>query len=149
MRIVLGLAILGATCFGQTHGTWRLDSTHSTFNKEIRPRSLSLRIEQHPKGEVLTFDRVERDGRVTSSSTVLYLDGASRDVEDFGCTGTQSSRRIDEQTVEMVRVCGNGESSKTTRWRLAHPNELILEIRVRQADGRQFEDRLVLRRQPN
>jgi hypothetical protein len=40
--------------------------------------------------------------------TILYLDGTSRDFQDFGCSGTQSSRRVDSQTVEILLQCANG-----------------------------------------
>ena len=147
MRVLLGLAVLAPSCFGQTYGTWKLDSARSSFTRETRPKSLTLRIGQHPKGEVLTVDRVERDGRITSSSTVLYLDGAPHEFQDFGCAGKQSSRRIDSQTVEILRVCESGEWIRTTRRSAPQPNELVLEIVVYEPGGRQFEDRLVLKRQ--
>jgi hypothetical protein len=147
MRILLGLALLAGNGFGQAYGTWKMDASHSTFTGETHPKSLTLRIGKHPKGEVFTLDRVEVDGRTTSSSTVLYLDGTPRNFEDSGCSGIQSSRRIDSQTVEVLRICKSGEWSRMTRRSWAQWNELVLKTVVHKADGRQFERHLVLKRQ--
>ena len=68
-----------------------------------QPKSLTLRIEPHAKGEVFTLDRTEANGRTTSSSILLYFDGTARAFQDAGCSGTQSSRRLDSRTVEILR----------------------------------------------
>lgn len=111
------------------------------------PKSLTIRIEPHPKGEVYTFDRLEANGRMTSVSSILYLDGKSRDFRDFGCSGTQSSRRVDSRTVEILRTCANGEWTLSIRRLSAAPQELVLEITEQQPDGRRFERRLILDKQ--
>ena len=36
-------------------------------------------------------------GYADQSSTILYLNGKSREFEGFGCSGTQLSRRLDAQ----------------------------------------------------
>ena len=113
MRILLVSTLLWATCFGQglegTSGTWKMNAARSTFAGGSPFKSLTVRIERHPKGEVLTLDRIETDGRSTSSSTILYFDGEPRRFDDFGCSGIQSSRRADERTVEIVRKVASGE----------------------------------------
>ena len=124
-----------------------MDSARSNFAGGVRPKSLTVRIEQHPKGEVFTIDRVESDGRVTSSSTVLYLDGAARDFREVGCSGTQSSRRIDKTTIEILRKCAGGEWSRCIGRTSAQTGELVLEISEHKADGHRFERQLVLERQ--
>ena len=134
MRFFLTPVLLAATCFGQPFGTWR--SGH-----------LTVRVEPHPKGEVFTLDRTEPDGRITSSSTILYFDGRARDFQDFGCSGTQSSRRVDGTTVEILRECGMGEWTRFVRRSSAKPNELVLEITEQRADGRRFERRFILEKQ--
>src|SRR6266581_3154238 len=117
MRVLLVSTLLSATCFGQglegasgtwPSGTWKMNAARSTFAGGAPFKSLTVRIERHPKGEVLTLDRIETDGRTTSSSTILYQDGEPRRFEDSGCSGIQSSRRADERTVEIVRMCASG-----------------------------------------
>lgn len=147
MRILLGLALVAGNCLGQTYGTWKMDVFHSTLTGETQPKSVTLRIGKHPKGEVVTLDRVEVDGRTTSSSAILYLDGTPRDFEGVGCSGVQSSRRIDSQTVEVLHTCRSGGWSRTTRRSLAQANVLVLDIVVHQADGHQFQKQMVLKRQ--
>jgi len=51
-----------------------MNAARSTLAGDIRPKSLTVRIEPHAKGEVFTLDRIEADGRSTSSSTILYLE---------------------------------------------------------------------------
>jgi hypothetical protein len=70
MPIVVG-AISPA---GTPAGIWKMNAARSTFAGDIQPQSLTLRIEAHAKGEGFTLDRIEADGRATSSSTILYFE---------------------------------------------------------------------------
>ena len=143
MRAALLLIPLGAACWaGATYGRWELNSALSTFAGDTRPRSLTIRIEPHAKGEVFTLDRLEADGRAATSSTLLYLDGAEREFRDGGCSGTQSSRRIDSQTIEILRHCGAGVWIRLVG-RTTPNNQLILETSEHRADGRRFDRRLL------
>jgi len=137
------LILTWACCAGSILGTWRMDPRQSTFAGQSAPNSLLLRIERHAKGEVFTVDRVESDGRRTSSSTVLYLDGALRAFQDFECSGSQSSRGTDSNTVEIVRNCELGHWIRLTRKLAGADRQLVLEITEQYADGRRFERRLV------
>ena len=128
-------------------GTWGLNAARSTFSGDTQPRSLTIRIEPHAKGEVFTLDRTETNGRSTSSSVLLYLDGMERAFNDAGCSGTQSSRRLDSRTVEIRNGCAGGQSTRVIRRLGEGPNELVLEINDQYADGRHYERRLVLERQ--
>lgn len=148
MRTTLMLLALSALCCANSAlGTWKMDDTRSTFTGSPRPRSLTVRIEPHPKGEVFTLDRIEADGRATSSSTVLYFDGSPRDFQDFDCSGTQTSRRVDSQTVEILRKCGSGEWIRYIRRSPAQPKEMIFDVTEGRPDGQRFERRLVLTKQ--
>ena len=151
MRVLLASIVFSITCFGQssdgTSGTWKVNTVRSTFAGGAPFRSLIARIERHPKGEVFTLDRIETDGRTTSSSTILYLDGEPRRFEDFGCSGIQLSRRVDERTVEIVRMCASGGWMRILRRASAKSNELVLEITEQSADGRRLDRRLTLEKQ--
>src|SRR5947207_15258596 len=109
MRILLVSTLLWATCFGQglegASGTWKMLAARSTFAGGSPFKSLIVRIERHPKGEVLTLDRIETDGRATNYSTILYFDGEPSQFEDFGCSGIQSTRRAEARPEEIVRMC--------------------------------------------
>jgi hypothetical protein len=61
-------------------------------------------------------------------------------------SGTQSSRRIDSQTIEILRNCGAGASTRLVR-RTAPKSELVLEISEQHADGRRFDRRLIFDKQ--
>jgi len=115
MRTILILTVCSTACWaGSILGTWRMDRGRSRFAGADQPQSFTVRIEPHAKGHVFTVDRLDADGRNTSFSSVLYLDGTSHDFQDFGCSGSQSSRWRDEQTIEIRRMCSNGEST----WRV-------------------------------
>ena len=148
MRIVALLTLLGAAaCRAEAvFGNWKMNAARSTFTGDSQLRSFTVRIEPHAKGEVFTTDRIEADGRATSSSTILYFDGAPRDFRDFDCSGTQSSRRLDDQTVEILRKCAGGEWTRIVRRSARPPKELILDI-TEQNNGRRSERRLVLEKQ--
>ena len=151
MRVLLGWMLLPATCFGQGRdvpsGTWKINAARSTFAGSAPFKSLIARIERHPKGEVFTLDHIQTDGRTTSYSTILYLDGEPRRFEDFGCSGIQSSRRTGERTVEIVRMCASGGWMRLLRRTSAKTNELVLEITEQSADGRRFDRRLTFEKQ--
>ena len=148
MRIVRLLVLIATVGWAEAaFGTWKMNAARSTFSGDGQPRILTVRIEPHAKGEVLTMDRTEADGRATSSSMILYLDGTARDFEDFDCTGTQSSRRVDGRTVEILRHCASGKSNRLVRRLAAQPNELILDITEQHPDGRRFERHLVFEKQ--
>jgi hypothetical protein len=112
-----------------------------------RPKSITIRIEPHAKREVFTLDRIEADGRATTSSTILYFDGQPREFQDLGCSGTQSSRRVDSQSVEILRTCASGGWTRFVRRLAAQPNELVMEVTEQRAGGRRLDRRLVLEKQ--
>ena len=151
MRLFLLPALLTAMCSGgdpeSAIGIWKMNPARSTLSGGAQPSSFTVRIEPHVKGEVFTLDRTERDGRTTSSSSILYLDGTPRNFEDHECSGTQTSRRVDGHTVELLRKCGNREWTWLVRRTSAKVNELVLEVTGRDADGRRIEWRLVLEKQ--
>ena len=128
-------------------GTWRLNAARSTFAGDTQPKSLTVRIEPHAEGEVFTLDRTETNGQSTSSSVLLYFDGRARAFTEAGCSGTQSSRRLDTRTVEILHGCPGGQSTRVVRRSGERPNELVLEITDQYPDGRHYERRLVLERQ--
>jgi hypothetical protein len=145
MRIILLLVLAGGAGWGGggAIGVWKLSPGRSNFGADRQPRSLILRIERHPSGELFTVDRTEQDGRSTTESTVLFLDGKPRDYQGLDCRGTQSSQRVDNRTVEILRTCEAGAWIRIVR-RVTTRSELILEVNAKQADGREVERRLVL-----
>ena len=91
MRMILLPMSLVAACWAHAEfGTWTLNVARSTFEGDNQPRSLTVRMEPHVKGQVFTMDRIEADGRMMSASTILYLDGTRRDLI---AEGTSSPHR--------------------------------------------------------
>jgi len=150
VRIVLLQALLiGSSCAGPDRaedalGIWRVNPDRSTG-----PYSdvLTVRFETHGKEEIFTLDMMDWRGRATTSSSILYFDGKPRDFQDSVCSGTQSSWRVDSNTVEILRNCANGQLLRLVRRLSGKPKELVLEITEQKLDGRHNERRLVLKKQ--
>ena len=148
MRTVLFLIVITAACRADAmFGTWKMDVGRSRITGSAPPKDFTVRIEPNAKGEVFTPDRIESDGRTMSSSTLLYFYGAPRDFEDFGCSGTQSSRRLDGQTVEILRVCASGEWTCLIRQSAVQSKEIIIDITEKRGGRSNVEWRVVLKKQ--
>lgn len=146
MRAALLLLSIGAASWaGEAFGVWKLDQASSTPPEN--QRKVTLRIEPHTRGEVFTLDTVAVDGSASTSSTILYFDGKIRDYRDAACTGTQSSRRLDDRTVEIQRECSKGEYSQLIRRTTVEPGVLVLEITEQHPNGRRSKRRLVMEKQ--
>ena len=146
MRLGRLLMLLGAATSwaGEAFGVWKLNLARST--PAGNEKSVTLRIEPHAKGEVFTLDMVAADGRASTSSTILYFDGKPREFHDHTCSGTQSSRRLDSRTVEILRECAGGGETRLMR-QAVQPGVLTLEVTERYPDGRRAERRLVMEKQ--
>ena len=144
MRTALLITSLGATSWaGEAFGVWKLNLARSTLGGS--QQSVTVRIEPHTRGEVFTLDTRAADGRASTFSTILYLDGKPRDFQDSTCSGTQLSHRVDSRTVEIVRECVGGQVRLIRR--AEKPGVLILEITEQNSDGRRSERRLVMEKQ--
>jgi hypothetical protein len=137
------LATLLATTFwaGSAFGVWKLIPARST--PDPNQKALTLRIEPHLRGEVFTVETQAWDGRSSTLSTILYLDGKPREYQDSACSGTQSSRRLDGGAVEILRACEGGGHVRLVR-RSPSPAVLILDIEELDSNGRRTVRRLVL-----
>jgi hypothetical protein len=148
MRMVFLLTVIvTAKCAEPAFGTWKVNANRSTFTGGAAPRSLTVRIEPHAKGEVFTLERVEKDGRATSSSTILYFDNTPRDLQDFDCVGAQSSRRLDGRTIEIRRDCAGSTGIWVVRRQTDKSKELIIDITEKRRSGPNLDWRLVLEKQ--
>ena len=124
-------------------GIWRVNLVRSTARYS---NIESVGFQPHVKGEVFTLYRFDGEGRTTTSSTILYFDGRERDMEDFGCRGTQSSRIVDSGTVEIVRKCTGGQRITFVRRLSTRSNELTLEV-TEETKGDRIDRRMVLERE--
>jgi len=141
--------LLGLACSAQdAFGTWKMNPARSTFVGDPHPRAITVRIEPHAKGQTFTFDRIRSNGQATTFSIILYMDGKDRDFHGAACSGSQSSRRLNEKTVELILKCESGQSSHFVRRIVPdHPSDLILDITEELPDGRHLERHLVLEKQ--
>ena len=148
MRTLPLLILLATTCRADgAFGTWKMNPSRSALRGDPQPKTFTARFEAHPRGEVFTVDRVSGDGRATTSSVILYLDGKRRAFQNHSCSGTQSSQRLDSRTVEILLNCQDGRWVRLVR-RLEPPaRELILDIINTMPDGRRFASRLILERE--
>ena len=101
-RLFPAAVVLAAICFGQPFGTWKLKAARSTFAGDIRPKSLTVRIEPRARGEVVTVYRTEINGQASSCSMVLYLDGVAR---GFRKTSAQGRSPHGGLTARPLKSC--------------------------------------------
>jgi hypothetical protein len=141
--LLLTLIVIG-NCSEWVFGVWMVKTSRSTFVGVRAPKSLTVRIEPHAKGEVFTVERVENDGRATSSSSILYFDSTPRDFQDFDCVGTQSSRKLDGRTIEIRRNCAGSDGIWFVRHTPDNSKELMIEITEKRRPGPNLDWRLVL-----
>ena len=142
MRAALLIVLAAVSWGGDAFGVWKLNRARSTL--AANQKTMSLRIEPHIRGEVFTLEAVTRDGRASTSSTILYFDGKARQYQDSSCSGTQLSRRLDSQTVVILRTCDSGAWTRLVRRLSTGPGEMVFEITEQQNDGRRIERRVVL-----
>jgi len=148
MRIVPLIVIVAICQANSTFGNWKMNAARSTFAGGGQPKSLSVRIEPHAKGEVFTLDRVESNGSATSSSSILYLDGTPREIQDFDCAGKQSSSKLDGRTIEIKRTCAGTEGTWLIRQSLKASTELLIDItEIWQPPGPSREWHMILEKQ--
>jgi hypothetical protein len=139
---------ISAACWAQeAFGTWKMNPSRSSLGPDSHAREITLRIERHAKGEVFTVDRILANGRAATSSMILYLNGQPRAFQGETCSGTQSSQRLDERTVEVRFQCQNGRSVLMVRRISAEARILILEISDQLPGSRRLQCRLVLEKQ--
>jgi hypothetical protein len=141
MRVVLPVLFVAASWGGDVFGVWKLNLQRSTI--AVGQKTVSVRIDPHTRGEVFTLKTVTPDGRTSTSSTILYLDGKAREFQDATCSGTQSSRLLDGRTVEIARECAGGGKVRLLR-KSVNAEVLILEISELYLDGSRSDQRLVL-----
>ena len=128
-RVLVVLAFAASDCWSQqAFGTWKVNPTRSTFGTNPHDKEIILRIEQRAKGEVVTLDRILPNGVAATTSIVLFMDGQPRAFRGEQCSGTQSSNRLDDRTVEARFQCQNGRSVRMVRRTSPGTRDLVLEI---------------------
>lgn len=147
MRLRFTLILLTDCCAAQQQfGSWTLNIARSSFGGDSRPKAVALRIEPHPRGEVVTFETTEMDGRAVTNSTLLYLDGNYRRSDEAECQGSESSARLKNGELEIVRNCTSGPSSRLVRRVAPGGKEIVFEILVQRPQGSSFQQMLVFER---
>jgi len=146
------MILLGTSCWAQDmFGTWKMNPARSQFSDDNHhPRAVTVRIEPHEKGEVFTYDRINSNGQAVTVSMIVYLDGKERNGQACFCSGgstTQSSRRLDERTIEIIAKCGNGLWSRIIRRLSADAHDLILDMTKSQPNGLRVKRQLVFEKQ--
>jgi hypothetical protein len=128
-------------------GTWKMNPARSKLSW-TDPRSITVRIEPHPKGEVFTYERIMLNGQGVTFSVILYLDGQPREWQDSDCSGTLRSQRVDSRTVEIVGTCADGRHWRFIRRIDPNGRDLILDQAESGPGTRGVERHLVLEKQP-
>ena len=81
-------------------GTWKLNTTKSTFSPAPGPKSLTLKFESVPEGIKLTSEGVNAEGEATRGGYLSKFDG--KEVPMIGNPNAEISapKKIDDNTYE-------------------------------------------------
>ena len=149
MRSATFWLLLAVTCSGQASGTWKLNSARSRFPDAPVPKSVTVRYELQPGGEVWTFYQVRADGVAETVSQALRFDG-----REYGCGGlgldeqpdTVVSRKPDSRTAEVLYKKSGRLARRVVRTVSADGRQMTLEIRVIPERGPIREGKLIFER---
>ena len=151
MPLISLMILLSTSCWAQDEfGTWKMNPARSKFIVGPHPRAATVRIEPNGKGEIFTYDRITSDGQAVTISTILYLDGKERNGQPPVCSGgsgTQSSRRLDERTVEFTTKCANGLWGHFLHRLLPDAHDLIFDMTEGEPNGLRIQRQLILEKQ--
>jgi hypothetical protein len=141
------MMLAGGSCSARDEtGTWKMNEARSQLDW-THPRSITVRIEPHAKGEVFTYERVSGNGQAVTFSVILYLDGRPREWQGSNCSGTLLSRRLNGRTVEIIGDCNNGPHFRFVRTLDPNGHDLFLDQKETQPSHRGLERHLILERQ--
>jgi hypothetical protein len=141
------ILLFSGSCSAQdAFGTWRMNPARSRLSWS-NPRSITVRIAPHAKGEVFTYERISRIGLTETFSVILYLDGRAREWQGSDCSGTLLSRRLNSRTVEILWNCNDGGHIQFIRKIDPNARDLILDQTSSHPNRRGLERHLVLEKQ--
>ena len=143
--LLISIAVAGSA--QEAFGTWKVNPARSSFGANPHATEITLRIERHARGEVATLDRILPNGLAVTTSIILSMDGQVREFRGEFCTGTQSSQRLDDRTVEVRFQCQEGRSVRVRRRTSPESRDLILEISDQLPRTHEIQWRLVLNKQ--
>jgi hypothetical protein len=147
MRIVvLALLIVGSS-FPQALGTWKMNPSKSTMIGCPCPRSITVKFEASPKGEIQTIYKVGENGSSETVSFLLHLDGKDHELASWPRFDVVTSTRVDARTAE-IRLKKNGEVLMRSLRRISPDGRwMTLEIWGSSTPGARFYRLLILERQ--
>jgi hypothetical protein len=103
MRSILIIILFAGIASGQTSGTWNINRDKSTYtDDEPVPRSLVIRFEPHPEGEVVTIWRASPEGRSETDSFIQYYDGEDHPYPRQERFDFVSARKLDDGTISVI-----------------------------------------------
>ena len=111
------------------------------------PRSLVIRYEAHPEGEMVTIWRVTQNGRSETDSFILRYDG-----KDYPHPRTErfdffNARKLDDGTTEVLYKKNGKVVGRQVRKLSGQGKQLTLEYQLLWKTGEWFTRMMVLERQ--
>jgi len=132
------LLLLGANCWGQALGTWKMIPAKSRQSGGPIAEAITVKYETqareaYPKAETWTFYRVRADGTSETTSQTLRFDGKEYWCGDLGLDeGSDSvvSTKLDVRTAEVSYKKAGRVTRRVVRTVSADGKQMTLEIRV-------------------
>jgi hypothetical protein len=148
MRIILMIIFLAGIVSGQTTGTWKMNPDKSRHNDgEPLPRSLIMRFEPHPAGEVVTVWRITPEGRSETDSFIQYYDGKDHTYLREERFDSINARKLKDGTITVMFKKG-GKIVFRHAYRLMSDGQLMMiEEQVLSKTGQWLDRTLVFEKQ--
>jgi hypothetical protein len=148
MRTILVIILLGASVFGQTTGTWKMNPDKSKHDDaEPFPRSFVIRIEPHPEGEAVTVWRVTQDGRSETDSYIQRFDGKNHPYPREERLDSFNARKLEDGTIAIIFKKGGKVVARQTRRLAADGQQMTIDYQLLSKTGQWLDRVMVLERQ--
>jgi hypothetical protein len=129
-------------------GTWKMNRDNSKHNDgEPLPRSLVIRFEPYPGGEVVTIWRTTQEGRSETDSFVQYYDGKDHPYPREEQFDSVNARKLQDATVSVVFKKGGRIVFRQTRRLMTNGQQMRIEEQLLSKSGRWLDRVLVFEKQ--
>lgn len=145
---ILLIALLAGAVFGQILGTWKMNPAKSKHNDQAPfPRSLAIRYEPHPEGEMVTIWRITQAGRSETDSFILRYDG-----KDYPYPRTErfdlfSARKLRDGATEVLFKKDGKVVARQIRRLMADSKQMMMQYQFFSRTGEWLNRVLVLEKE--
>ena len=141
------VAIMAAPASDPVVGTWKLNSSKSTFTAGPALKGQTRIYSQSGQNISLVMKTVGPDGKEVTSNTTYQLDGKDYPVMGVADYDSLSAQQVDSNTAKFIFKKGGKAVGTSSRMVSADGKTLTSKSKVTTAKGEQSENALVFDKQ--